>query len=182
MIGIIAVAVVLAVGFGMVIALMISRPLQKLAGEMQKMAAGDLNVDIAITAKDETGLLAKSFMTMAGSMNEVINNINMSSVQVSAGSKQVSASSLALSQGATEQASSIEEVTASMEEIAAQTTQNAANANQANELAITAQDSALLGNNEKQNMLKAMEDINQASSNIYKIIKVIDEIAFQTIF
>lgn len=180
MIGIITVAVVLAVGSGMAIALIISRPLQKLAGEMQKMAAGDLNVAIAITTKDETGLLANSFMTMANSVNEVINNINMSSVQVAAGSKQVSASSLALSQGATEQASSIEEVTASMEEIAAQTTQNAANANQANELAITAQDSALLGNNEMQNMLKAMEDINQASSNIYKIIKVIDEIAFQT--
>ena len=144
------------------------------------MAEGDLNVAVNITTRDEAGMLARSFMTMTASMNEVINNINMSSAQVSAGSKQVSASSLALSQGATEQASSIEEVTASMEQIAAQTTQNAGNANQANELAITAQDSAMTGNNEMQNMLKAMEDINQASSNIYKIIKVIDEIAFQT--
>ncbi|SDE07538.1 methyl-accepting chemotaxis protein [Sporomusa acidovorans] len=177
---IIAVAIALALGLGVAIALTVSRPLQALAGEMKKMAEGDLNVAVNITSKDEIGMLAGSFTTMAANINEVINNINLSSAQVSAGSRQMSASSLALSQGATEQASSIEEVTASMEQIAAQTTQNAVNANQANELAITTQENAEQGNSKMQHMLTAMEDINSSAASISKIIKVIDEIAFQT--
>lgn len=177
---IVAVAIALAIGLGIAIALTVSRPLQALAGEMKKMAEGDLNVAVHISSKDEAGMLAGSFTTMAANINEVIHNINLSSAQVSAGSRQMSASSLALSQGATEQASSIEEVTASMEQIAAQTTQNAANANQANELAITTRENAEQGDGQMQHMLKAMEDINASAANISKIIKVIDEIAFQT--
>jgi methyl-accepting chemotaxis protein len=87
---------------------------------------------------------------------------------------------MALSQGATEQASSIEELTASIEEISAQTKLNAQNATQAKNLAETAKDNAVQGNSRMKEMLKAMGEINDASGNISKIIKVIDEIAFQT--
>jgi methyl-accepting chemotaxis protein len=85
-----------------------------------------------------------------------------------------------LSQGSTEQASSIEEITASMTQVSAQTKQNAANANQANQLALAAKENAVEGNGQMQGMVKAMAEINDSSSNISKIIKVIDEIAFQT--
>ncbi len=71
-------------------------------------------------------------------------------------------------------------MTAAITEIAAQTRQNAANANQANELALNARDNAAQGNEQMQEMLDAMEGINESSANISKIIKVIDEIAFQT--
>ena len=71
-------------------------------------------------------------------------------------------------------------LTASITQIAAQTNQNAANANQTNDLALTARDNAIKGNEEMKNMLEAMEAINESSNNISKIIKVIDEIAFQT--
>jgi methyl-accepting chemotaxis protein len=67
-----------------------------------------------------------------------------------------------------------------MEEIASQTKNNAANANQANELALTAKGGAVKGNEQMKEMLKAMDDIKEASASISKIIKVIDEIAFQT--
>ena len=75
---------------------------------------------------------------------------------------------------------SIEQLTASIEEIAAQTKLNADNANEANELAETAKENAVQGNGQMKEMLTAMEEINESSSNISKIIKVIDEIAFQT--
>jgi methyl-accepting chemotaxis protein len=85
-----------------------------------------------------------------------------------------------LSQGSTEQASSIQELTASITEIASQTKQNAINAAQANELANVAKDNAVKGNDQMKDMLGAMEEINASSANISKIIKVIDDIAFQT--
>jgi methyl-accepting chemotaxis protein len=67
-----------------------------------------------------------------------------------------------------------------MTQVAAQTKQNATNANQANELATSAKENAIQGNSQMQEMVKAMAEINDSSANISKIIKVIDEIAFQT--
>jgi len=92
----------------------------------------------------------------------------------------MNAARVALSQGATEQASSIEELSASIEQVSSQTKTNAENANKANNLAEQAKNYAITGNTQMQGMLKAMDDINESSSNINKIIKVIDDIAFQT--
>lgn len=145
---------------------------------VEKMAAGDLTIDVQ--AKSENDLLGKKLSEMIRTNNEVLGNINSASEQVASGAKQVSQSSIMLSQGSTEQASSVEEITSSMTQVAAQTKQNAINANQANELAETAKDNAISGNRQMQEMVKAMAEINDSSSNISKIIKVIDEIAFQT--
>ncbi len=144
----------------------------------EKIAAGDLTVEVDV--KSENDLLGKKLSEMVEKNNEVLTNIAAASEQVASGSKQVSDSSIALSQGATEQASSVEELTASLEEISSQTKLNAQNANQANELAETAKSNAVQGNTQMNGMLRAMEEINESSANISKIIKVIDEIAFQT--
>ena len=87
---------------------------------------------------------------------------------------------MALSQGATEQASSIEELTASIEQVSTQTKINAENASKANGMAEQAKNYAVTGNEQMKEMLKAMDEINESSNNINKIIKVIDDIAFQT--
>jgi len=89
-------------------------------------------------------------------------------------------SSMALSQGAAEQASSIEELTASIGEVSSQTKMNADNASQANDLAGKTKTYAVTGNEYMKEMLKAMDDINISSNNINRIIKVIEDIAFQT--
>lgn len=177
---IVFIAIAVAITLGIFIARQISNPLGKLVIASDKIAGGDLDVTIDIYSKDETGLLAGAFHKMADHINEVMSNISSSSEQVAAASRQVSDSSQSLSQGSTEQAASVEELTASLEEIASQTKQNALNANHANELAITAKDNAARGNSEMSEMLHAMEEINDSSANISKIIKVIDEIAFQT--
>lgn len=180
MVVVIAIALVVAIGLGIFIARLISRPIRQLVEGATQIASGDLNVTIEATTKDEIGSLAANFRTMADQINEVMVTIATASEQVASGSKQVSDSSMSLSQGATEQASSIEQLTASIEEIAAQTRQNAESADQANQLAETAQENAAQGNAQMQEMQKAMVQINESSSNISKIIKVIDEIAFQT--
>jgi methyl-accepting chemotaxis protein len=144
------------------------------------MADGNLAVSDVREFKGDFVTISNSLNMILESMNSVLGDINTSSDQVSIGSKQVSDGSQALSQGATEQASSVEELTASVTEVASLTKQNASNANEANELTLTVKGSAELGNKHMTQMLQAMEEINDSSNNISKIIKVIDDIAFQT--
>jgi methyl-accepting chemotaxis protein len=158
----------------------ISGSMKKIILAAEQIADGDLSAHVDISSKDEIGELASTFRRMTKNLNEVMSGINAASEQVSLGAKELSDSSVSLSQGASEQASSIEEVTASLEEISSQTKQNAENASEANKLAGVARDNAMQGNQQMKEMLKAMEDINESSGSINKIIKVIDDIAFQT--
>jgi len=145
---------------------------------IERLADADLTVEVA--PRSEQDLMGKKLLQLVNRMNEIMTSIVSVSEQVAAGARQISDSSMALSQGATEQASSIEELTASMEEIATQTKLNAENAAQANELTNATKSNAVQGNAQMKEMLKAMEEINESSTNISKIIKVIDDIAFQT--
>lgn len=180
MIVIIIICLIAAVIIGVIIATIISKPLDKLLKAADKIAQGELDVEIDIHNKDEVGKLADAFKNMVNTTNDVMLNISSAAEQVASGSRQVSSSSISLSEGATEQASSVEELTVSLEEISAQTKQNAENASEANELAEEVTQNAVHGNERMQEMLHAMNEINESSSNISKIIKVIDEIAFQT--
>jgi len=143
-----------------------------------RLASGDLTMDM--TVRSEKDLLGKSLQSLVDSLNDVASSIVSASNQVASGADMISNSSVILSQGAAEQASSVEELSASVEEIAAQTSLNAENAAKANELAINAKQNAKNGDAQMSEMLKAMDAINISSSNISKIIKVIDDIAFQT--
>jgi methyl-accepting chemotaxis protein len=145
---------------------------------IERIADGDLTVDVPIRSKKD--LLGQKLSQMVRNINELIMNISAAAEQVSSGAKQISDSSMSLSQGATEQATSIEQLSASIEEISSKTKINAENADKANELTERAKTYAVTGNEHMQEMLKAMDEINQASGNINKIIKVIDDIAFQT--
>ncbi|OEH84869.1 chemotaxis protein [Desulfuribacillus stibiiarsenatis] len=180
LIAIIIAGIIISLALGFYVSNLISKPLTEIVGAANKIADGNLDVTIEVSSKDEIGVLSEAFRKMTENINDVMTNINSASEQVASGSKQVSESSMALSQGATEQASSVEQLTSSLEEISAQTKQNAENANEANSLAEVAKSNAVQGNTQMREMLKAMDDINESSSNIYKIIKVIDEIAFQT--
>jgi methyl-accepting chemotaxis protein len=144
----------------------------------QLVAAGDLTADVK--PRSENDVLGKALAHLVDSLSAIVTSIINASEQVSAGANSLSDSSMALSQGATEQASSVEELTASIEEIASQTSLNSQNADMANEYANKAKTNADSGNTQMKAMLKAMDEINISSANINKIIKVIDDIAFQT--
>lgn len=173
-------AAMLAACIAFLITRLITRPIQEVNQAAREMADGNLDIDLTIRSTDEIGELSQAFKHMAVSMNEVLTNISNAAEQVSSGSRQVSDSSIALSQGATEQASSIEELTATLEEIGSQTDMNADSASEANALAESVKVKAVEGDGQMRSMLRSMEAINEASNNISKIIKVIDEIAFQT--
>lgn len=180
MIIVVIIAVIVAAGLGIFISRMISQPVIQLVKYADKIADGNLDVKIEVDTHDEIGSLAAAFRKMSDNLNDIMSHIQSAAEQVASGSKQVSISSISLSQGATEQASSVEELTASIEEIASQTRQNANSSNEAKQLAEAAKENAIHGNTQMKEMLSAMDDINMSSENISKIIKVIDDIAFQT--
>ena len=146
--------------------------------DARSIAEGDLTHFLHVNSDND--VLGNAMLEMIHNLHAVISAIQAAADQVASGASLVADSSFALSQGATVQASSIQQLTASLAEVGSQTNENAKNAEQANEIAQQAKAFAAEGNEHMQDMLKAMEDINTSSSNISKIIKVIEDIAFQT--
>lgn len=147
---------------------------------LSEIGKGNLNVAVQADYRGDYLIIREALQDILYSLNGIMADINQSADQVASGSRQVSDGSQALSQGATEQAGSIEELVASITEISEQTRDNAVNAAEASSLASLARDFAKRGNQQMQGMLKSMEEINDSSSSISDIIKVIDDIAFQT--
>lgn len=138
------------------------------------------NYDISIKPRSDADVLGKSMASFLRKNSQTIQRIRNATYQVSAGSEQVSMASQSIAQGATEQASAIEEITVSVASIAERTKVNAENINIANTLVTNAKSEAVVANEQMGEMISAMKEINDSSENISKIIKVIDDIAFQT--
>lgn len=147
---------------------------------LSNVSNGNLLIDEVQKFDGNFESISVSLNRIIESLNSTLGEIHTAADQVSVGSIQVADGSQLLAQGATEQASSIEELTASVTQVAAQTKENATNANQANALVLKIKENALQGNGHMGEMLDAMAEINEASANISKVIKVIDDIAFQT--
>lgn len=180
--------VLLITGLTIVIALVliffgaksITNPIKDMVDHAKELADGHLDIHIHHNSKDEIGELSSALRRVIQSMHHVLSSIHTASVQVASGSIQLSDSSMSLSQGATEQASSVEELTARIEEVTSQIVQNSKNSHRAKEISQATESLAHKGNEQMSALLDAMSDISQASHNISTIIKVIDEIAFQT--
>ena len=145
-----------------------------------EMAEGELTVNIDSEYVGDFAAIKKAINKSIASFNSVLVEINAAAEEVSGGTEQVSDSSQAISQGASDQATALEQLAASASQIAEQTKMNAERAGKANELSLQAKDNALSGNEKMKLLLAAMEEINVASASISRIIKVIDDIAFQT--
>ena len=149
-----------------------------IARELEVISGGDLSRDIKPLSDSDT--MGKSLQDMVGSLNNMFSEINSSTAQVSVGSKQIADGAQSLAQGSTQQAASVQELSASISEISKKTKVNAEMAHKASALAGTIKDNAEKGSRQMDEMMVAVNDINQASQSISKVIKVIDDIAFQT--
>jgi methyl-accepting chemotaxis protein len=154
--------------------------INEISNALAEIGLGNLDITISDNFEGNFIEIRDSLENIIESLNDMMGDINESANQVAAGSMQVSDASQALSQGSTEQASSLQELTASITQIAEQIRQNALNANDTDEHARIALEKAGVGNQQMEEMLQAMKEINESSENISKIIKVIDDIAFQT--
>lgn len=144
----------------------------------ETMSGGDFSIDIV--PETEEDVLGNSLKRLVDGNNATLSEIREAAGKVGSESQQVAMASQSLAQGSTEQASAVEQVTASIADITERTKVNAENAKEASSLVEKAKVSALEGNEEMEHMVEAMREINESSENISKIIKTIDDIAFQT--
>ncbi len=147
---------------------------------ISRMSENDLTARVKGQYQGIFAEVKESLNSSLDKMNDIMAQVATTVEQVAMGSQQISDVSQSMSQGATEQASSLQEISSSMTQISAQTKINAENANVSNQLANQSKQTAERGNNEMQNLMRAMGDISESSKSISKIIKVIEEIAFQT--
>ncbi len=124
--------------------------------------------------------ILNSMRTIRSRLSETLTEIDVASEHVSVGSEQVASGAQELAQGATEQASAIEELNATIASIANQIKENAINAGQASEIAKNSANEVEHSNQQMNEMILAMNEITETSNKIAKIIKTIDDIAFQT--
>ncbi len=141
-----------------------------------------LNLDVSLE-----GEFSGEFAEIRDSINRILDtlNITLSEIreyadQFGAGADQVSRGSGNIADGVGEQAQAMEKLTDLIGMLTEKTKENAANADRARALSAAARESAEDGNRRMGEMLKSMDEINEASANITKILGVIDDIAFQT--
>ena len=147
---------------------------------MQGLKAGDLVTESTYGFQGDFIQIKDSINDSIHNFHKIMSEVNDSAAQVSTGAKQIADGAQTLAQGSTEQASAIEQLSVSIGGIADQTGQNAGIAREAAELSGTIRDSAERGSVQMDQMMRAVKDINDASGQIGRVIRVIDDIAFQT--
>ncbi len=148
---------------------------QAMTGEM---AAGNWVLDVALRSTQDD--LGKSLQILVEKINQALSQVRLAVDEVSSGTGQIANAAQSLSQGATETAASLQEISSSATEIGQQAKHNAETATQANQLAVAAKTSAETGSQRMKGLNSSMAAITESSGQIAKIIKTIDDIAFQT--
>lgn len=126
------------------------------------------------------GLSWKMISSLNQTMSLAVSNLSQGADEVQMAASQVSSSTQGLAQGASEQAAAIEEISASSAEINSMARKNTDNTRLMSDLMQESQEMYTKTEVQLEDMVSSMNDINQSSGKISKIIKVIDEIAFQT--
>lgn len=147
---------------------------------MAELSKGNLTVNTKAEYQGNFADLQHSIMTLTEALNDTLRRLNESAEQVASGSEQVSFGAQELSRGASEQAASIEEVGDAIAMVSCQVKNNEDNAMQARLEARRVEEEMTASNQKMLDMISAMKDINETSGAIRKIIKTIENIAFQT--
>lgn len=147
---------------------------------LNQFANGDLRLNLKYEYTGEFEKLKNALINVSEMQKQVIGEIKESSEAINSGAEQIASGASATSQGATEQASSIEELSAGIIVLADAIKNTADEAKGAGNKSLEASNKVENGNEKMQELLIAINEISKTSGQIGKIIKVIDDIAFQT--
>ncbi len=174
--------IICLIGLGGLIARSIVQPLRKLQDATADLAEGegDLTQTLEVKQKDEIGNIATFFNSFLEKLKQTMIHINTNGEQVEALAGQLYQSSNSLSDGVTSQAAAIEEISTSIKEISDQIQNNAQSTERVKKIAFQSKSYSEENKHHLENMVRAMEKIDESSNNISRIIQSIDDIAFQT--
>jgi len=154
--------------------------IEEITALLNEMGNGNLNLEFHHTYEGGFAAIRQALLQASGHLNSTLLEFREAADQFSSGSAQVAAGAQAQAQGATEQASSIEELAATMGEVSEQVKQSAVNAEKACDCTRVATEAVQRGQQQMNDMVASMHEIDTTSHEIGKIIKNIDDIAFQT--
>jgi methyl-accepting chemotaxis protein len=166
-------AVVVSALLGWWVTRSIVNPINQSVGVANRLAEGDLTVNIDVDSKDETGQLKQAMKTMVAKLAHIIGEVRAAADALSGAAEQVSATAQSLSQASSEQAAAVEETSASIEEMTASITHNTENAKVTDHMASRSSQQASQGG-------KAVNETVGAMKQIAGKIGIIDDIAYQT--
>jgi len=146
--------------------------------ELEAVSSGDLTVDVELLS--DADVMGKALRHMVSGLNRMFGEIHASTSHVLAESGQIAQGAQSLATGATEQAATLQELSASISAIEEKTKDNAEKTRNAAEFAEGIIHNAEKGSGQMEHMINAVNDINTANQAIAKVIKAIDDIAFQT--
>ena len=147
---------------------------------LSSMANGDFTRSPSIEYMGDFVKINASFTQINQNLHGIIRNIILSADEVMSGAEQMESGSQTLANGTTTQAAAIEQLSSSISDISSQISNTADNANTANELSLRTAEKISIQDAEIKNMISAMNDIQEQSQEISKIINTIEDIAFQT--
>ncbi|MFK3740849.1 methyl-accepting chemotaxis protein [Massilia sp. TN1-12] len=174
------VAALLASMLALWLARNITGPLAYAVRVAQRVARGDLTMQVELRSKDETGQLLGALKDMNAALLDIVTRVRAGTETIATASGEINSGNQDLSSRTEQQASSLEETASSMEELTSTVKQNADNARQASDLAAGASGTAERGGAVVAQVVETMGAINASSQKIADIIGVIDGIAFQT--
>ena len=158
----------------------VSAPLAAAVAAAERIAAGDLTVELAVHGRDEPAQLLQAMASMTSSLRAVVAGVRTNSEAVATAAQQIASGNLDLSARTEEQASSLQQTASSMEELTSAVRQTSDHAAAGNQLAQGATGVARRGGAVVEQVVGTMREIDDSSKKIADIIGVIDGIAFQT--
>lgn len=154
--------------------------IKEISQVLNEIAKGNLDFSLALDYTGEFATVRNALNYISEELNETMGQINIAADQVASGSSQVSSGAQDLSEGATQQAGAVEELASAVSEVSSQVEHNANDANRASCQVKETLESLKSGRQYMKQMLEAMEEIDNSSAEIGKIMKTVDDIALQT--
>ncbi len=154
--------------------------IDEISDTLKEIARGNLAFELKNEYTGEFTKIKASLDEIAVELNAAMGQLKASSRDVAAGAAQVSESAVNLSQGSMEQSAEVEALADHIGEVSASVQKIAQSAQQTSSLSDEVRDGLLASNTKMQNLAEVIQKISDKSNEIHKIVKTIDDIAFQT--